>query len=1839
MFDKQTETIPDDAIAIIGLSGRFPGAANNRQFWENLRAGKESISFFSDQELIDAGVDAALLKEPGYVKAAAMLDGIENFAASFFGFTPKEAELTDPQHRMFIECAWEALEDGGHVPEQYEGRIGVYAGSGLNTYMIANLLPNYQLLESMGVLQLVIGNRTDFMPTKVSYKLDLNGASVNVNTACSTSLVAVHMACRSLLNYECDMALAGGVTAEVPQKKGYLYQHGGVLSPDGHCRPFDAKAQGTVAGSGAGVVLLKRLEEAIEEGDHIYAVIRGSAINNDGAQKVGYTAPSTEGQKEVIALALAMAEVEPQTISYVEAHGTGTSLGDPIEVRALTQAFRMGTDKTNFCAIGSVKSNIGHLDAAAGVASLIKVALCLEHRELVPSLHFEQPNPAIDFSSTPFYVNSALREWKANDAAIPLRAGVSSFGIGGTNAHVVLEQAPRTTRADDTRKWKLLLLSAQTETALDAATENLCRHLEQSPGCTLPDVAYTLQTGRRAFNYRRMFLCDERGDAVNAIRQRDPRRSLSGCVESHDSAAGMVFMFPGIGDQTINMAAGLYQDEPVFRQVMDQCATILQPLLELDIRELLYPKADTQSVKRDDAMPSQPTVSIDLRKMLKRSAEPVEQENANPAWMRKTSLVHPALFMIEYSLARTFIALGIQPTAMIGHSLGEYVAACVAGVMSLEDALTVVVKRASMIQELPEGRMLAVAMPAETLKPMVADGLSIAAINGPTMSVIAGPGALVGEFERYLRGKGIAHLPVQSAHAFHSSMLLPVQGPLRSLFQTIELKAPAIPYISNLSGSWMTAEQATDPDYWVSHTCQTVRFGDGIKTLCEGGARTFIEMGPGQTLSSFLQQHPAAQAREDVMALSSLPGMHENAPDSFALTHTLGVLWCRGSQIDWAAYHRHETCKRVSLPTYPFERERYWIDAVKETGSAGEKESGRNRADEMTKAGSLLYAPFWSSAPATTGKFSAPENEHWLIFQDDQQIGAALVRRLVQHDRTPVVVRRGDRFEQLDQAAYAIRPDNLDDYRMLAAALERSGTTPHNVVHMWALAGQENVDVSSAYASLLCLAKTFGAGERDDRKKLRLAVISTDLHVVTGEEDPVPENALLLGPCCVIPLEFPNIRCCNIDLGLSGRAQNIERMIDGIVQEFAHGLPQTIAAYRGRLRWTRSFEAIEGEESHPSLLREAGVYVIVDYQAAGLSHLLVEYLARQRNATLVLMVQETLPSREEWARYLSEPDAHPLVCDSLRGIMEIESLGAKVAIIDAVQTLGDAQAFEQVVNRHADITGVLHALPSFEYGLIQFESEALPLTLRREMQRMSSLAQAMEKLSPDFVALVSSNIGFAGAVGQTDSCAASAFVQSIGDKLLVTQQKPVRSIAVDVRDMHVPGLDSDAFPPALSKYIEAGRKRYALEKTSFFEALAAAFSMDKPQLAASAADLKDVIREMGDATLPEVLHQVKMAGNVRSTGKRPPYVEPETDIEKQVTTIWESLLGAKQIGLDDGFFNLGGNSLLAVQFISRVREAYQIDLSLKSLFQSSTVREVSIVVENILLQEIEALSDDEVEQRMQQYATEDHGRTSVEPTLYELPNKWVVQHFNKVETDHFYHDIFDAKVYFRNGITLEEGAVIFDVGANIGLFSLFAHHQCNNAKIYAFEPAPPVFEALQKNMQSYAVNANLFKCGVGNQARKESLTFYPHSTGMSSFHPDKEEEKEVLRAIMHNQLNDGMEGMQQVMEHVDDILEERFRDTSYECELVTLSNIIRTCDVQRIDLLKVDVQKSELEVIEGIEDEHWKIIRQIVMEVHDLDDRVASVCALLESRGFRVIVEQELLYRTSSISNVYGIRA
>ena len=909
-----------DSIAIIGMSGRFPGAGNVQSFWENLADGVESISRFTDGELEMRPPDDA---GEAFVNARGVVPDADLFDAGFFNFNAREAELLDPQHRVFLECAWEALENAGYDAERYSGLIGVWAGSGINSYLLYNigtghdffarLVGGYQQGESAAQFS----NDRDFLATRVSYKLNLKGPSLTVQTACSTSLVAIAQACQGLWSYQTDMALAGGVSISFPQQRGYVYQEGAIASADGHTRTFDAAAQGTVFSSGAGVVLLKRLEDARADGDPIVAVIRGAAINNDGAGKVSFTAPSVDGQAEVIQMAQALAGVTPDSISYVEAHGTATPLGDPIEVAALTQAFRAGGARENqFCALGSLKTNVGHMDIASGVAALIKTALALQHRQVPPNLHFREGNRHIDFASSPFYVNTRLLEWPASSTGEPRRAGVSSFGVGGTNAHLVLEEAPTNEPAAENRgrEQQLFVLSARSESALEAATANLARHLRATCGLHAADVSHTLQIGRRAFGCRRVVVGCDLAEIAAALERREANRVFTQLAARREPA--VTFLFPGQGAQVVGMGESLCRAEAVFREEIDRCAEMLRPLLG----------------------------GVDLRMVL----HPADQDRERAKTMLdQTRFTQPALFVFGYALAKLWMSWGVQPVNMLGHSVGEYVAATLAGVFSLKDALGLVARRAEMVQAQPGGVMLALRLPeaeARRLLKETALDLSVAAINAPGLCVVSGSVDAVASFEQTLERKQVASRRLKTSHAFHSSMMDPVVEPFTALVRSVTLHAPTIPFVSNLTGRWITNAQATDPAYWGTHLREAVRFADGVGEILRAGVDgVLLEVGPGQTLAPLARQCVSKDTDGSQVIISTLL---EGQNDSVASLAALGRLWLEGVTINWADFRKGESRRRVALPTYPFERKRYWIEPTVEK-RALEKNDGSERPNAM----------------------------------------------------------------------------------------------------------------------------------------------------------------------------------------------------------------------------------------------------------------------------------------------------------------------------------------------------------------------------------------------------------------------------------------------------------------------------------------------------------------------------------------------------------------------------------------------------------------------------------------------------------------------------------------------------------------------------------------------------------------------------------------------------------------------------------------------------------------------------------------------------------------------------
>ena len=1320
---KEAENIfAGPSIAVVGMAGRFPGARNLTEFWRNLRDSVESISTLSDEQLLAAGATPAEIQNPDYVKAASILDDIDRFDASFFGLSPRDAAIMDPQHRLFLECAWEALENAGWSVDEFAGRVGVYAGSGMNAYLIHNLLANAELVANAGLFLLKqTGNDKDVLATRVSYQLNLTGPSLAVQTACSTSLVAIHLACQSLLNHECDMALAGGVTIEMPHGLGYLYREGEILSRDGHCRSFDAASSGTIFGSGLGIVVLRRLEDAVKDGDFIHAVIRGTAINNDGARKVSYLAPSVQGQADVIAEALGVADTEADSISYIETHGTGTVVGDPIEIAALTRAFRMSTERSRFCAIGSLKTNIGHLDAAAGVAGFIKTVLALEHRQIPSSLNFSEPNPLIDFESSPFYVNSNLREWESDGK--PRRAGVTSLGIGGTNAHAILEEAPPAPASDAARPWQVLTLSAKTAAALDAMAQNLADYLdENSPN--LADVAFTGHLGRKAFRFRCAVIGSDSMSAAKALRIGNSRRVVSN--SARENQRPVIFLCPGQGSQYVSMARGLYQSEPEFKSTIDFCSDYLHPLIGVNLRAILFP-SDKES-----------STATEL--------------------LNQTRLTQPALFVIEYALARLWISWGVEPAAMIGHSVGELAAACIAGVFTLEAGLQIIAERGRLIQSMPTGSMTAVPIPESQVLPLLNGKLSLASVNCEDQCVVSGPDYAIGELEESLAASGTACHRLRVSHAFHSSMMDPILREFADFIRKFELAPPRIRYISSATGGWITDAEATDPNYWAGQLRQTVRFADGIGNALKTPDAILLEVGPGNTLSALCEQSPEFSDSQHV--ISSLRTRSDDTSDDEFIARAIAQLWAAGKKIDWKAYHAHEQRRRLPLPTYPFQRERFWIEPDRkiETTLASLAES----ANEGREIG--FFSPSWKLADLGENELSKSVGP-WLIFEDSQGLGARIAQLLRRRGEDCISVVPGKAFVGVAPAKFEIDPDDPGDYQRLLSAITARGKFPRTLVHLWSVcdpgAAHDVIDDVSAaetmsFYSLLVLGQALGTVDLEG--SIDIAVVSNRLHQVAEEPVLLPGRALLAGPCGVIPKELTNVRCRNIDL------EDVDAdAAEKVVAEIQSQSTESPVAYRKDRRWVQTFVRSRGTGNRDSVaLRDGGVYLITG-GLGGIGLTLAESIAKSVRSRLVLMGRRDFPAPESWDEWLSAHGDHDMIARQIRKIRAIENEGAEVML--ATGDVCDSEAMQRVVDlTHAcfgPINGVIHAAGVLEDApLLQKDRASAVRVLAPKVRGTLVLESVLQRDPIDFFFLMSSVSSHLAPAGQVDYTAANAFLDA-----------------------------------------------------------------------------------------------------------------------------------------------------------------------------------------------------------------------------------------------------------------------------------------------------------------------------------------------------------------------------------------------------------------------------------------------------------------------------------------------
>jgi acyl transferase domain-containing protein len=1331
-----------DDVAIVGMSVNVPGAEGVDAYWANLRDGVSALKRRDAAELRAAGESAERLSRPNYVPVTAEMPGYDMFDAEFFGFSPKDAAILDPQHRKFLEVAWEAMEQAGHMPESLSGPVGVYAGCGMGSYFYFNICSNPDLVDDVGMFLLRhTGNDKDFLSTRVSHVLDLKGPSINLQTACSTSLVAIHYAAQALRAGEIDMALAGGVTIELPQGRGYEFKENEILSPDGECHAFDHRAQGTVFGSSAGAVALRRLEDAIADGDPIWAVIKGSAVNNDGAAKAGYLAPSVDGQTAAIARALDHAGVAAQSIGMVECHGTGTYLGDPIEVAALTQAYRAETQAEDFCRIGSVKTNIGHLDTAAGVAGLAKAALALHHQQIPPSLGYEAPNPAIPFEGSPFRVNDRLYDWPA--AATPRRAAVNALGVGGTNAHMILEEAPARALSEESDfPFHVLCLSGRNKAALDANSAALAAHLRAHPEQPLADVSFTLKEGRRGFDKRRILVAETHEEAAALLEGGDSRR-----VFTHDHLgpeAEVVFMFPGGGAQYADMARDLYETEPVFAEWMDRGLDHFAPQLEYDIRAIWLP-------------------------------DPKDRAAAE-AKLKRPSVQLPLIMIVEYALAQLWLSWGLKPAAMVGHSMGENVAACLAGVMRFEECIDLVLLRGRLFDEVPAGGMISISAPLDHITPLLGEGLDIASVNGPELIAVSGPDGALKALQARLDAAGLDHQRIAIDIAAHSRMLDPILDRYRAFLATLDLRAPQMPFLSNRTGKMITAQMATDPDYWVDQLRNTVNFADCISTLSADARRVFLEVGPGKALSALAQMNADVAPGQ---VISSLRHPKQEIADDAYFLSVIGRLWASGVEADWAQIWGEARRNRVVLPTYQFQRARYFI----EPGEAATRpaEQPLQRLDDISDWGAL---PHWQPRYAE-GDMALSGPVNWLVFADTAGLGAEATAQLRAKGHHVVQVTAGDAFARVTTDHFTLAPEQgRSGYDQLIAALQAEGQMPDRIAHFWLTddqvaprPGSSRFDrnIEQGFWSLTWLAQSLAEAEID--APLHLNVFTTGGAQIAEEGLAYPEKALISGPVGVMAREVPGLTASQIDLPVAlsvaparcfAKPADPAPVIDpgDLIEELLASPANLQVAHRAGRRYELGYRAASLPPSDLPGWKPEGHYLITG-GFGGIGLTLAADILETTGTRVILLSRAALPMRHEWDSYLASHGPADATARRLRAVLRLEAQAAQsggaveVARADVTNLAQMRRVIDDLTARYGGLTGVIHAAGVLDDAPLLAKSDAgIDAVLAPKVQGLRVLDQLLPDGALDLMVLFSSTSTASRAAGQVDYVAANAWLNA-----------------------------------------------------------------------------------------------------------------------------------------------------------------------------------------------------------------------------------------------------------------------------------------------------------------------------------------------------------------------------------------------------------------------------------------------------------------------------------------------
>jgi acyl transferase domain-containing protein/acyl carrier protein len=1451
-------------IAIIGMSGRFPRSRDLREFWKHLMGGEELVHFYEDKELIDMGVSESIVKTPNYVKVASLIEEAGAFDFSFFGYTPDEAAMMNPQTRLFHQHAWTALEDAGCNIYDYQKKVGVFVGANndLNWSVHTHSSPS----ENVDPFFLSKIANPNYMGSLLAYKLNLKGPCYFSDTACSTSLTASHMACRSLLMNECSMAIAGGVKIFSTNNTGYYYHKGAIMSEDGHCRAFDAEASGTIGGEGIGVIVLKRLSDALEDGDAIYAVIKGSAVNNDGDRKASYTMPSVEGQVECIRMAQRIANVTPDSVSYIEAHGTATKIGDPIEVAALNQAFKGSEQK---CAIGSVKTNMGHLDEAAGVAGLIKTALALHRKELPASINFKTPNPLIDFAAGPFFVQASSGKWNRNNGS-PLRAGINSFGVGGTNVHMVLEEAPVSvdkTAKNEKESYHLISFSAKNEEALAAYQQDLLSFLKEEE-VSMRNMAYTLQKGRVHFDYRSYVLASNQNELIENLNGQLTKTLLSADRE-------LVFMFSGQGSQYFNMGKGLYEENTVFRQHMDEGFRLLKELTGEDYQGILY-----------------------------------GNEGEDTAKVNHTQYTQPLLFVFEYALAQLFLALNVRPTCMIGHSLGEYVAACISGVFSFEDGVKLILKRATLMGGVPKGDMLSIALPYNTVDKQLIEGLAVAAINSPSSFVVSGTEKAIAELQGRLKANEVPHVPLKTSHAFHSSMMNEIVADFQQVLEEVEFSAPKLPFISNLSGELITAEEATSPEYWLKHMLETVHFQKGIQTLLRRSNAFFLEIGPGRTLSTFCRQCAVELKEKNLAVSNSIRHVKEEIPDTKHLLQSIGAMWSNGINIDWDLYYEGKQANKVALPTYPFRKDIFpvKVDAYASMRQSGVLNEGRKDLADW------FYLTSWKETFLEEQTAEAKSIESVVFFSQGDTHSQALIKALEASGAKVLEVQEGEE-SHFGGDVLTVNPHKKEDLRQLSEQLRDRGNRPDTILYGWSTgkmsyekSAESLYEENKHLRTLLNLLSAFDSYKSSE--ETALVILTTDQFNATGVYQLGEYAAVMQSALLVLSQEYPHIQTTIIDYESAAEKESMSLLTSN---EVLLNQRDALISFRNGKRWIPSYTNIQLPKSEPGRKIKSGGNVLITGGLGQLGTALAEYLIKEHNARILLLGREDLSEADK-----SHKKKRRLL--SLEQLGEVHYQACDVADYDAL--LKTVLSFE---GEYGNFSGLIHAAGNTDLTtyttLDKLDEAAFNNHFDSKVRGLLNLYELFGARNLDFARISSSLSIILGGLSYGCYAAANHFMEAF----IQRRQKELANWQVLCLD-GISSLD-DEF----------------ISTRELVQVFTASFGTSVPQLIVSTRNLHQALRQLDKQISGE---STAASYAVERPNLSVAFSEANTEIEHKVKAIWEKLFGIDGIGVLDDFFELGGDSLKGIRLLQGIESEFEISLSIEELFSAKTIKNIAQVIED-----------------------------------------------------------------------------------------------------------------------------------------------------------------------------------------------------------------------------------------------------------------------------------------------------